>query len=525
METPSGKALIKKIFVGLGALAILLLILSIALYSQKNKLIQASLNELNTTLTGKVVIEEAVLSPFAQFPYISIDLKKLEIHETKEITSDTVLFIEDAYVGLDLLAILQGNYEIKKIKLENGFLRVVQFEDGSFNASNAFLSTDSAATEESESSEALNFQLDKLDLVNIDLLKINQSSKITVEAFIEKATAGFKSTQGHIEASLNSQFIFNLINDQDTSFLHDKHVMLSTSLDFDTKEELLNLDTSRLIIEKAEFFMVGAIDIANNFALDLDFGGRKPNFDLFLAFAPPELEPVLNRYSNGGNVFFDASVDGPSINGYSPSVAIKFGCKEAFVKNTIVEKEVNELYFEGYFTNGEERNATSSRLVIEDFRARPETGRFEADLIVENFESPDINMQVDADFNLDFLTSFFNLDMIENTSGKIALQMNFHDIIDLDDPSKAIERLNESYFTTLSVQDLSFTSPDFHLPFTNINLEAVMDGHKANISTFEAKVGNSDLSLSASISDLPAIIHHTDLPVTVDMRLKSSLLD
>ena len=36
--------------------------------------------------------------------------------------------------------------------------------------------------------------------------------------------------------------------------------------------------------------------------------GTKPSFDMFIAFAPTELIPVLERYENAGKIFFNASM-------------------------------------------------------------------------------------------------------------------------------------------------------------------------------------------------------------------------
>ncbi|MEQ9300078.1 MAG: AsmA-like C-terminal region-containing protein [Cyclobacteriaceae bacterium] len=307
--------------------------------------------------------------------------------------------------------------------------------------------------------------------------------------------------------------------------MHDKHVSLTTAINYDLVENILQVSPSELLIEKAQFLMEGTVDIDDDLNLDLNFSGQKPNFDLFLAFVPEELNPLLSRYDNGGKVYFDATVNGPSLNGHVPHIQVDFGCSEAFVKNNTVEKGVNDLYFEGHFTNGESNNPSTSSLTIQDFRARPETGTFRGDITVKNFESPDINMQVESQFNLDFLADFLNIENLEDVSGAISLKMNFHDIIDLDDPAKAIEQLNESYFTELKVEDLNFTSPAFHLPIRDVNIDATMDGHEAKINQFSLNAGNSDFSMTANISDLPAILHHTDLPVDVDVDISASLLD
>jgi hypothetical protein len=103
--------------------------------------------------------------------------------------------------------------------------------------------------------------------------------------------------------------------------------------------------------------------------------------------------------------------------------------------------------------------------------------------------------------------------------------MNFRDIIDLENPEKSIEKLNESYYTELKVKDLSFKSPDFHLPLKDLDISAVMDGHRATIEYFNVKIGKSDLSIDGTISDLPAILHHTADEVFTKLNISSNYLD
>ncbi|MCE7990983.1 MAG: AsmA-like C-terminal region-containing protein [Roseivirga sp.] len=523
----SGKRSIwKKIFIGLASFFGLLILTVVGLiHFKKDEMITRALEEFNAGVPGRLSIEETRISAFENFPYVSIDLRHTQVYEDKVTGSEAIIDIEDAYIGFDLWSIVQGSYDVKKIKLSNGFVKLIQHEDGSFNMTNALTgeSAEEAPSPASESTMHLNLQA--IELNNIDLLKINEANNILAEVFIENIKSSFSMSDQHIKADFDSKMLFNLIIDGDTSFLHDKHLSLSTGIDYDLDKGFLDFSPSELLIEKASFMMEGAIDVANDLDLDLRFKGQKPNFDLFLAFVPDEYTPLLSRYENGGSVFFDASIKGPAAFGLSPHIEVDFGCEEAFIENTDVDKGVNDLFFKGHFTNGELNAPSTMSVTIEDFTARPETGTFKGAISIDNFESPDIQMEVNSEFNLDFLADFLNLQSLEDVSGKVSLDMNFHDIVDLNDPTKTIERLNESYYTELKVEDLNFTSPDFHLPFRDVNIHAAMDGHKAIIDQFSLKTGGSDVSITASISDLPAIIHHTDLPVDVNMDIQSALFD
>jgi hypothetical protein len=101
---------------------------------------------------------------------------------------------------------------------------------------------------------------------------------------------------------------------------------------------------------------------------------------------------------------------------------------------------------------------------LSDFSSRPEAGVFKGNLVVKNFVAPEVDLQLDSDFDLDFLAQFLEIKDLKKLKGKVQLKMNFHDIIDLEFPERSLEQFNQAYYTELKVTDLSFESPDFHLP-------------------------------------------------------------
>jgi hypothetical protein len=233
----------------------------------------------------------------------------------------------------------------------------------------------------------------------------------------------------------------------------------------------------------------------------------------------------LASFKNKGEIFFLARVKGPCLNGKTPAINARFGCKDGYFDNIETSKKLNQIGFKGTFTNGKARDISTMKFTLENFSAKPEAGVFSGKLVVENFASPEIDMRLNSDFDLDYLTKFLNIKELRGLSGRVALTMNFHDIIDFEHPEKTIEKLNESYYSELNIENLKFKSKDFHLPLDGLNMKAKLHGHQAIIEKFNLKVGKSDLALSGKISDLPAIIHHTDQIVETDLNITSKFLD
>lgn len=491
-------------------------------YWKQDEIVQELIQDINKDFTGAIEIKGSHISPFENFPYISIDLEQVKVYEDKSKSTTPLIDVHDAYLGFNLWTIITGKMEVKEIKLKQGNLNLVQHLDGSFNITKAL----SPQKKVESPSEEFHLDINEIVLENIDLTKYNESNKMLVDAFINEADAIFSTSPHHVYASLESKFELNLILDGDTSFIKHKHFNVDTELDFLTDNNVLTIKPTTIKLEGTGFNMEGNIDLLKDGLLDLHFSGEKENFELLMAMAPEELLPTLKKYENKGKIFFDATLKGKSMNGHSPAINASFGCEHAYFNNKEVNKKLDDLTFVGHFTNGEKRSPETMEFTLQNLSAKPEVGDIKADLKVTNFNEPDIDLKLNSKFRLDFLADFLNIRDLKKMKGEIDLTMNFKDIIDIDNPEKAIEKLNESYFTELKVTDLSFlyTKKD-EVPLKDMDMYVKVEGHEAKIQYCNIKLGKSDIAIDGSISDLPAIIHHTNIPVDTRLNISSKLID
>ncbi len=490
------------------------------IYQNQDAIVQGQLKNFNETLQGRIEFRDSHISPFEKFPHISIELDDLVIHESKS-SNDSVAYIKECYLGFDLWTILDGKYEVKDIELKGGSISIIQDTLGDLNIARAFL----PIKEDTSQSEALAFKIHSIDLLHVEFSYFNEENSLHAMANVDQANSFFHAEPNHMKFSLNSQFVLDVIQEGKPTFMVNKNFTTKIEMDYIEDEQVIVVKPSEFSLEHGDFGLAGKVDLDNDLDLDLSITGTKPNFDLLIAFAPDDLAKTLRKYDNAGKIYFEAVLKGKTANGNTPYVMAEFGCEEAFFKNNSNETILDELFFKGHFTNGEARDLSTMEFSLFDFSARPEAGTFKGHLKVKNFLSPEIDMKIASNFDLEFLAAFLNIEDLEDLDGDVNLTMNFRDIIDLDTPEKSLEKFNQSYFTELDINNLTFKSPDYHLRVDDIDLRATMEGNKAQIDHFNVKVGNSDLQMTASISDLPSILHHTDIPVTARMHLKSKFLD
>jgi hypothetical protein len=491
-------------------------------YFKQDELVQKILAQANEDFEGSIKIRDSHIEPFASFPYISIDFEDFHIYEGKTQTKEKeIVHINHCYVDFNIWDIINANYKIKGIKLADGSLRLIQHKDGTLNISNALKSKKPAE----EVKEDFKIDLRSISMVNLDIIKINEENNILVDAFVDKAQTKVKSSNDHFYLDLDAKFKLTIVKSGDTTFVKNKHFEVATELDVSDLTKTLTIQPTVVKFENSSFGFSGKVGLEKDVPIDLHFNGEKPNFDLIIAIAPDEIAETFRQFDNQGKVYFKADIKGKSANGNMPEINATFGCENAFFNNKQTKKSLDKIGFKGSFTNGKKRDLSTMKLEIQQFSARPEAGVFSGNIAIENFDSPDINLKLISDFDLDFIAKFVNARELSGLAGKVKLTMNFHDIIDLKNPEKAIEKLNESYFTQLEIENLRFNSPNLPAPIRDVDMKATLNGHAAKIEYFNTQIGNTDLNITGSVSDLPAIVHHTNIPVTCDLDIQSKKID
>lgn len=513
----------KKWIIGILVIPVLLFVVTIGIvYWKQDAIVQEVITTLNQDFKGTVQVEGSHVAPFASFPYISIDLEKVSIYEGKKINKKCrIAYINDAYIGFDLWTLISGKMDIKTIRLKKGELHLVQHTDGTLNIANAFATEKPAE----EVKEDFHLDLKYIRLDQFDITKYNEANHLFVDSYVSKAKTKFRTNNDGTSIGLDAKFLLTVMDGKKNTYLKKKHFSVDTDISLDSAYQLLTISPTEIEVENASFDFEGKVDLVNDMDLDLRFHGIKSNFDLVLALAPEELQTTLKKFDNKGRIFFETTIKGKSLNGKQPAINARFGCKDGFFHNIETDKTLDQIAFEGSFSNGKSHNAESSSFQLKNFRAKPEAGIFSGKLEVDNFTSPDIDMQIKSDFDLDFLAKFLSIKELNGLSGHVLLTMNFHDILDIDNPEKSIARFNESYFTQLEVKKLRFDSPDLPVPVKNLDIRAHMDGHEAIIDHFQLVAGKSDIQFAGKVSDLPAVIHHTNIPVDVDIQFKSKWID
>jgi len=172
-------------------------------YARQDAIVQSQIASLNASFEGKITVGNVHLAPFENFPYVSLKVDDVTVHESKKAEATVLLDVADIYVGFNLWDLARGNYDIQSITVEDGFFDLIVHTDGKTNLENALTSSDM-----SDGGEPLNVHLHKIELKNIDIHQRQEATNKEIETLIYWAKGGLSSAK--METNCSTTLIVSL---------------------------------------------------------------------------------------------------------------------------------------------------------------------------------------------------------------------------------------------------------------------------------------------------------------------------
>lgn len=505
-------------------IAILIILAGIAvgvLYSQQQRLINLAIKELNKQLPGELVIGGSMISPFQNFPYISIGLKDVKFFATKQQTGRPMYQLEKLYVGFSLPDILQQKYNVKVIFLKKGHLDVVRDNNGNLNIVEANRIQQDTITTAAAESAALDLDIKKIVLSDLEISFTDKPSGQHVNARISKIKTSFRAADNKIFADFTGGMIADYITPKDSSLFRNKHLNADFTVTYDQTKEFVTLTKGNLKLEDFSFSVSGTADLKNGNNVDFKIKGDKPDIGQLMSFVPASVADQMKQFKYDGRLYFDGLIKGKLAGEQMPLIQVNFGCENGWLMNPDAKKKIDSLGFKGYYTNGAAHSLKTSELHLMNMSAIPEKGIFKGNFVMKDFTDPKMIMQINSELELEFIGAFLGIADLQRITGHISMKMDFNELVDMTLPEASMGKLKEGIQSELRVSDLTFRIPNYPHIIHKLNLHADMKNGFVKLDTLSFFFGNSDFAMNGSLSDLPALFHQQEKPVQVTFTARS----
>lgn len=487
-------------------------------YAYKDKIIALFVGEANKYLATKIAVSKVDVSIWAKFPQIAISFDNVVIDESIPGSTLPLARLKTMYFTFSPLKIITGKYEVNKVYLEEGEVTVRIDEKGQANY--MIFKKDSTA---STSQEPLNFNLEKINLIGVTVNYKEASMGQHYSVLAKNAAAGLNINGQDVLIAVSGKLFVNKIQLEEDIYFRQKEVDVATNLSYNMEKRFLAIAPSVLKVQGSEFAIGGTVNAKGTTDINLAVEGKHTNIQTLLSLLPASIHEKVKSYKSNGELYFKGDVKGKVSAKLAPAVNFSFGCKNASFFHPELKKTIDKANFEGQFSNGTARTASTSFIRLSKVRGLLDGKLFQGNFYMSNFSDPYLKMDLNGVLDVASVTAFYPVEQIQNASGTVGVVFDFEGrLADLKHSSRI---KNVKTTGELQVTNLEFKMTGKALQFKKLNGTFIFNRNDLAISDFKGFIGRSDFELNGFFKNVIPYLLIKDQFMQMEASYKSNLLD
>jgi hypothetical protein len=376
--------------------------------------------QVNKYLNTKVDVAKKIdVSIFEKFPELSIGFHDVKCYEPNADKPTVFAALDHLLITFDLLDIWNGTYQIDKLYLKKGYIRLRTDFDGSHNY--MIFKKDTTAKDSNGNAD---FSISFIQLREIEFMYTYRPSNHLYKTYIKQTDASLGIANNLISIQLTSDMLTDEILINENSFMQNKDVKLASSLSYNTESEIFTIKPSSVKINAADYKLQGLYNIKKSF-VDLSFNAERNDISTFTSILPRSLTQSIQEYQSMGNIHFNGSIKGHTNEEASPAILVNFGFDNASFFHPAYKQEIKNAFLKGTFSNGSKHDLTTTSVKLSDIKAEIDGKSIEGYFFLNNFNDPFIDTHLKGSLVLNNILKIIPNNIFEQASGEIDFDIEF----------------------------------------------------------------------------------------------------
>lgn len=494
---------------------VLLVSLTITVFLFQDKIVNQFIREANKQLNTPIKIGTIEVSLWKQFPKLSIVMKDV--------------YVEDSHPGqYPLLTAAEVSFQLNlhDVWNEKYIIHGLQIRDSETNLKINAKGENNYTVAKSNGKKgtgAVSFELDKVNLkntrVNYTDISGDQDHTFTSKDLI----ASIQSTDDIYTISVSGEVTTEKIKVNDRSFLAGKSFQAESKLTYDDIRKILFIKPSLLRLKSAEFNVSGQYGWKEKNSIDLNTEAKNADIQTLLSLLPESASKNLEQYQSKGDVYFKARLKGEISSSKSPSLSIDFGLKNTTLFHPQYKSRIENASVQGSFASSQVLDISTAALVLKNINATLNGEPFSANLIIQNFKSPDVICDFKGRVDAGALLGFYPIPNVENVSGSMLANVSLQGKIELLKKKATAQRVATQ--GTIDLQHIGFIFGKDKIELKNLTGNLQFSNNDLALSNVSGKLGNSDFTFNGFFKNIITFLLFENQPIGIETDLKSSYLD
>ena len=477
---------------------------------------QLVVTEINKNLNTEVSVKDISFSLLKDFPYATLLLNNVvAVNNNEKIKNDTLLNAGSLFLNFNIIDLIRKNYILKHIVLKDAILKLQIYNDNSDNFH--FLKT---SEEQINSSFSLN--LNKVSLKNVHLNYNNLLSEQDYSILVKDAVLRGLFSENKYSLKIEGDLLAKKIESSKTIFLSDQDVYLELSLNVDEVNKRYQIEKGEVHLDDLVFDVKGSIthnEKDNN--IDLNITGQDLDVSSFVNILPEKYKTRLRSLSVKGRFYIYTSLNGKFGSDNSPSVLAEFSFKKGKIIHNKTSVSVDDVSFEGKFTNGNAQSLVSSSIEIGNLSARLKKGFIKGNLRMKNFVDPQIEFVSESEFDLGDLHDLIKPDTIQSMSGKLETKLAYKGKLRSMEGFTPKGLISNTASGNMKIKDVSYQLAGDDKIYKNINGEISFSNNDLVVNRLDVEVAGCDFMIQGYFRNFLPYLFNPGENLFVEAELNS----
>ncbi|MFW5761541.1 MAG: AsmA-like C-terminal region-containing protein [Cyclobacteriaceae bacterium] len=494
----------------------LLSLAAVLVYKNQDKLVQLIIEEINKKIDTPVEVAKVELTLLDKFPQIAIKFSQVNMKESLPGNENPLAVLEKVYCTFGFWQLLAGNYSIDHFYLENGSLNLKKLSNGDINYQ--FLKSN----QESHSGSKISLTFEHVDLRNVKFHYLDETNDTYLQANLYDLTSQLKITDQMYQIASNGDLTIKSLLIGQEEYANNRALQIKSNLLYNNENKHLQIQSSEINVLNTGYNIAGEVDIVNS-KLNLEVSAPQTTIESLVSLLPERLGKEFRVYRSKGQISMQSIITGSYADDADPLVQFNFNCDNATFYHPEYNKSVKNVSLQGSFTNGEARDASTSHLILKNITGNFEGKSFSGALNVKDFNRYLVDLQLNADLEVNSLLQFYPVKAIHNASGRIITDIDFFGY--LKDIETAKDLRNTRSTGEINLQELNFDLADFNLPFRKFDGNFIFKNDALAISNFSGNIGQSDFLLNGMFKNVMAYLFLKYQPILIEADLESNFIN
>ena len=481
----------------------------------QQEVIQLFIRQANKLIKTPVETENIKMSVWSNFPDLTLHFSQVKVNGSLE--ASPLVAASEIGISLSILDLLAGDYKIKDLTMDNGFVHLMLNEEGDNNYT-IFHKQNS----QSSDSASFKFELENVTLKDIELIYKDSSRQHEYQIFAEDLEANLRVENNIYTAKIRGPVDSKGFWLEEQGYLANKELNVDLELSYNHPGQFLNIYPSVIAINNADFVVEGDYSISD-YDVNLIFRGENSDINTIISLLPQENADKLNTYRSKGDIYFSGLLKGNVEGENIPAVKIDFGCTDATFYHPKYNQKVENVSMAGSYTNGSQQNLTSSELTLKKVSGEFENRSFGGDISIKNFDNYYLDFNLKGAVDVNSALKFYPIENIREATGLIDFDISFRGFMNHLKNSKSIERTVSS--GDINLRNLYLELADVKLPLKDLNGNFRFKSNDLAISNFSGSVGTSEFLLNGFFKDVLAYLFDNSEKINVEADLYSAYMN